>query len=87
MKKLAAIAIAIILVIAINWGLNANGNDEHVLVNDYQQDNTSMKYDTSGPETYGSGPATHGSSTFYPDGTEVVRSYNTQGEIVSEYER
>lgn len=48
MKKLA-IAIAIILVLAINWGLSANGNGEHARVNGYQQGNNAMQYDTSGP--------------------------------------
>lgn len=48
MKKLA-IAIAIILVLAINWGLSANGNGEHARVNGYQQGNNAAHVDASGP--------------------------------------
>lgn len=48
MKKLA-IAIAIILVLAINWGLSANGNGEHARVNGYKQGSVAAQCDQSGP--------------------------------------
>lgn len=52
MKKLA-IAIAIILVFAINWGLSGGGSGSggsgHARINGYQQGNPSALYDQSTP--------------------------------------
>ena len=37
--------------------------------------------------TVTSNVATHGSSTFYPDGREVVKTYDAQSNVVHEEER